>query len=155
MHHWRQLSFPWWCIHAHMANMEPTWVLSAPGGPHVDPMNLAIKVRFTSLHIVSRQRGRLEKRWQVNNLQRIAMPYSEYHRIHSVLEQATGTISRMVSIHSFSDIWESDCIPTIPVNSAHTSPVYQLCMSFLHASILATALLAYYNVYAHPRYKCS
>ena len=27
----------------HVANMKPTWVLSAPGGPHVVPMNLAIK----------------------------------------------------------------------------------------------------------------
>ena len=26
----------------HGANMEPTWVLSSPGGPHVGPMNLAI-----------------------------------------------------------------------------------------------------------------
>ena len=26
------------------ANMGPTWVLSAPGGPHVGPMNLAIRV---------------------------------------------------------------------------------------------------------------
>ena len=25
------------------ANMEPTWVLSAPGGPHVGPINLAIR----------------------------------------------------------------------------------------------------------------
>ena len=28
----------------HGANMEPTWVLLAPGGPHVDHMNLAIRV---------------------------------------------------------------------------------------------------------------
>ena len=28
----------------HMAHMEPTWVLSAPGRPHVGPMNLAIRV---------------------------------------------------------------------------------------------------------------
>ena len=28
----------------HGANMEPTWVLLAPDGPHVDPMNLAIWV---------------------------------------------------------------------------------------------------------------
>ena len=28
----------------HGANMGPTWVLSAPDGPHVDPMNLAIWV---------------------------------------------------------------------------------------------------------------
>ena len=27
----------------HVANMEPTWVLSAPGGPHIGPMNLAIR----------------------------------------------------------------------------------------------------------------
>ena len=26
----------------HVANMGPTWVLSAPGGPHVEPINLAI-----------------------------------------------------------------------------------------------------------------
>ena len=25
------------------ANMGPTWVLSAPGGPHVGPMNIAIR----------------------------------------------------------------------------------------------------------------
>ena len=27
----------------HGANMRPTWVLSAPDGPHVGPMNLAIR----------------------------------------------------------------------------------------------------------------
>ena len=31
----------------HGANMGPTWVLSAPVGPHVGPMNLAIRVRRT------------------------------------------------------------------------------------------------------------
>ena len=30
----------------HGANMGPTWVLSAPDGPHVGPMNLAIRVVF-------------------------------------------------------------------------------------------------------------
>ena len=30
----------------HEANMGPTWVLSAPGGPHVGPMNLDIWVHF-------------------------------------------------------------------------------------------------------------
>ena len=29
----------------HGANMGPTWVLSAPDGPRVGPMNLAIRVR--------------------------------------------------------------------------------------------------------------
>ena len=28
----------------HGANMGPTWVLSAPDGPYVGPMNLAIRV---------------------------------------------------------------------------------------------------------------
>ena len=27
----------------HRANMEPTWVLSAPDGPHIGPMNLVIR----------------------------------------------------------------------------------------------------------------
>ena len=27
----------------HVANMGPTWVLSAPGGPHAGPMNLATR----------------------------------------------------------------------------------------------------------------
>ena len=47
----------------HGANMGPTWVLSAPDGPHIGPMNLAIKVihrtpllsniSFLSVHISS------------------------------------------------------------------------------------------------------
>ena len=36
-----------WCVYqdskVHGANMGPTWVLSAPDGPHVGPMNLAIR----------------------------------------------------------------------------------------------------------------
>ena len=28
----------------HVANMGPAWVLAAPGGPHAEPMNLAIRV---------------------------------------------------------------------------------------------------------------
>ena len=35
---------------AHGANMGPTWVLSAPGGPHVGLMNLAIGVVTDLLH---------------------------------------------------------------------------------------------------------
>ena len=30
-------------VPVHGANMGPTWVLSAPDGPHVGPMNLAIR----------------------------------------------------------------------------------------------------------------
>ena len=33
----------------HGANMGPTWVLSAPDGPHVGPMNFAIRGSFQTL----------------------------------------------------------------------------------------------------------
>ena len=33
----------------HGANMGPTWVLSAPDGPHVGPMNLAIRAVISAL----------------------------------------------------------------------------------------------------------
>ena len=47
------------------ANMGPTWVLSAPDGPHVGPMNLAIRVSISSFqtrawisnHIISSSVG--------------------------------------------------------------------------------------------------
>ena len=32
----------------HGANMGPTWVLSAPDGPHVDPKNLAIRAPWVN-----------------------------------------------------------------------------------------------------------
>ena len=35
------------------ANMGPTWVLAAPDGPHVGPMNLAIRVVISSAERVS------------------------------------------------------------------------------------------------------
>ena len=31
----------------HGTNIGPTWALSAPDGPHVGPMNLAIKVKLS------------------------------------------------------------------------------------------------------------
>ena len=34
----------------HGANMGPTWVLSAPDGPHVGPMNLAIRVAINDMY---------------------------------------------------------------------------------------------------------
>ena len=34
----------------HVANMGPTWVMSAPDGPHVGPMNLAIRIMFSLLN---------------------------------------------------------------------------------------------------------
>ena len=34
----------------HEASMGPTWVLSAPGGPHVGPMNLVIRDGLSDTH---------------------------------------------------------------------------------------------------------
>ena len=33
----------------HAANMGPTWVLSAPDGPHIGPMNLFIRERISKM----------------------------------------------------------------------------------------------------------
>ena len=38
----------------HGANMGPTWVMSVPDGPHVGPMNFAIRVALTPKTIISR-----------------------------------------------------------------------------------------------------
>ena len=40
----RQISQIVYSTKVHGANIGPTWVLSAPDGPHVGPMNLAIRV---------------------------------------------------------------------------------------------------------------
>ena len=45
-----------------MANMGPTWVLSAPDGPHVGPMNLAVRVVIGS-HL-TQSIGKLLCGWQ-------------------------------------------------------------------------------------------
>ena len=45
----------------HGANMGPTWVLSAPAGPHVGPMNLAIRVGSTYVILWWLHNDRLEK----------------------------------------------------------------------------------------------
>ena len=34
----------------HGVNMGPTWVLSAPDGPHASPMNLAIRVVYWHIY---------------------------------------------------------------------------------------------------------
>ena len=47
----------------HGANMGPTWVLSVPDGPHVGPMNLAI--RDSCWHSVLRMRVNLSPQLQV------------------------------------------------------------------------------------------
>ena len=49
---WRKCT---WKYHpdskVHVANMGPTWVLSAPGGPHVGPMSLVIRA-YAKIHFI-------------------------------------------------------------------------------------------------------
>ena len=45
------------------ANMGPTWVLSAPGGPHVGPMNLAIRAVIPQLRGAHPNSGVPEDGW--------------------------------------------------------------------------------------------
>ena len=51
------------------ANMGPTWVLSAPDGPHVGPMNLVIRVCFQPTEMVEASKPssprRSESSWYV------------------------------------------------------------------------------------------
>ena len=45
-----------WCLPGckfHVANMGPIWVLSAPDGPHVGHMNLAIRVSMADTYLVA------------------------------------------------------------------------------------------------------
>ena len=52
----------------HGANMGPTWALSVPDGPHVDPMNLVIRVSnpaFTD-----------NRRWKAAGLQNRTNPHA-------------------------------------------------------------------------------
>ena len=48
-HRWN-LRIPYPDSKVHGANMGPAWVLSAPTGPHVGPMNLAIRVSSKELY---------------------------------------------------------------------------------------------------------
>ena len=56
----------------HGANMGPIWVLSAPDGPHVDPMNLAIR-RFQRAehlhrHSTKQRIPHCASRWRIQKL---------------------------------------------------------------------------------------
>ena len=53
----------------HVANMEPIWVLSAPGGPHVGPMDFAIRViPYISKRVVLRFFDAMKKSHAVCNI---------------------------------------------------------------------------------------
>ena len=44
----------------HRTNMGPTWVLSAPDGPYVGPMNLAIWDNFVTLHLYTNTKRHIQ-----------------------------------------------------------------------------------------------
>ena len=57
----------------HGANMGPTWVLSAPDGPHIGPMNLAIRANIQPTcidesikHLESSVRKSLRQHWELH-----------------------------------------------------------------------------------------
>ena len=73
---WYPLKFHPWCINpdskVYGANMGPTWVLSAPDGPHVGPMNFAIRESIKwddGVYICSVRL--LSTRWQWSERQRL------------------------------------------------------------------------------------
>ena len=51
---WKEAHYPDNKVHG--ANMGPTWVLSAPDGPHSGPMNLAIRV-YIQNDFISKRSG--------------------------------------------------------------------------------------------------
>ena len=71
------LSYPDSKVHG--ANMGPTWVLSSPDGPHVGPMNLAIRVVFLQYSNLSTRRATLTS-WQNTELILGLCPANERHR---------------------------------------------------------------------------
>ena len=59
----------------HVTNMGPTWVLPAPGGPHVGPMNFAIMVNFDQ--IIERRSTNFMQ--SDGHVRRVASPQSVSH----------------------------------------------------------------------------
>ena len=60
----------------HGANMGPTWVLSAPDGPHVGPMNLAIRDVYQAIQPNHTQTS--------TDLQIFCFVYTQYVSIHMI-----------------------------------------------------------------------
>ena len=67
----------------HDANMGPTWVLSAPDGPHVGPMNLAIRV-FIICNLVNHNLGKNTDLWKKHY---IIWPHLLLHCINHIINQ--------------------------------------------------------------------
>ena len=66
----------------HGANMGPTWVLSAPDGPHVGPMNLAIRDVFPCHDVIM---GPVAVEYKGSVIRIPYLTWSMVTRIHGVL----------------------------------------------------------------------
>ena len=74
----------------HGANMEPTWVLSVPGGPHVCPINLAVRVNDIWYHWYGMAWRDMLMQW-----------YKWYHRyIYIVISNKINYIKRNYINHT-------------------------------------------------------
>ena len=77
---------------AYGANMGPTWVLSAPGGSHVGPMNLAIWVCLQSRYFVQ-----FSRMWIRHLINSIAVWLTSIVRIGIVARQALFCVCLCIS----------------------------------------------------------
>ena len=93
----------------HGANMGPTWVLSAPDGPHVGPMNLAIRIqpRLIIIHIISHRGPEISHIWHPVCFNSVFMPIS---------------IKKSSTFHITIALWEIP--PWQVVNGIRRRPVY-------------------------------
>ena len=97
----------WWATRinpdsrVHGANMGPTWVLSAPGGPHVGPMSLAIweGTRHVSYYASFAQWKSINKPWSIE-VHRMANRLSLCYRWVPVLKKKTDTRNPLGYIHA-------------------------------------------------------
>ena len=123
--------FEWWC-HAHSgtlfsykypdskchgANMGPTWVLSAPDGPHVGPMNLTIRVGCTCLCIaipsitlwVPWQRHRFFRRYISSNFSAVVTTVNHKQNVDNIFKMSK--IGKLLNLDYFISVihgaWEA------------------------------------------------
>ena len=76
----------------HGANIGPTWVLSAPGGPHIGPTNLAIRVVLCNWWM-----GILNGPCQLLNV----TSYQEYHHVQSLEKKVIIWVLTWLSVTHF------------------------------------------------------
>ena len=88
----------------HGANMGPTWVLSAPDGPHVGPMNLAIReVLQIQNVIISVMTVFWDKIWYTGVLCNIGYPFKTHLRLkfHKIFCLSITSIQGVQSFQHF------------------------------------------------------